>query len=139
MIFLSRERLCVNGLVNTGQKSHFGFWSRHSYPYQNETGTKSDQRPAKSASSFYRPPPHALRTPLPIVLFLQCDSLSVSERIVGRLFFLTTLQLDDQGVRIAEDAVHYRIKSEATEAVGIDKTFLGVHSSRYTDSSTPKT
>ena len=58
---------------------------------------------------------------------------------MGRLFFLTTLQRDDQGVWIAEDAVHYRIRSEATEAVGIDKTFLGVHSSRYTNSSTPKT
>ena len=58
---------------------------------------------------------------------------------MGRLFFLTTLQLDHQGVRIAEDAVRYRIRSEAGETVGIDKTFLGVHSSRYTNLSTPKT
>ena len=63
----------------------------------------------------------------------------MSERKVGRLFFFATLQLDDQGVRIAEDAVHYRIRSESTKAVGIDKTFLGVHSSRYTNLSTPKT
>ena len=63
----------------------------------------------------------------------------MSERKVGRLFFFATLQLDDQGVRIAEDAVRYRIRSEAGETVGIDKTFLGVHSSRYTSSSAPKT
>jgi hypothetical protein len=54
----------------------------------------------------------------------------MSERTVGRLFFFTTLQPDDQGVRIAEDAVHFRIRSEATETVSIDKAFLGVHSSR---------
>lgn len=62
-----------------------------------------------------------------------------SKRKVGRLFFLTTLQPDDHGVRIAEDAVHHRFRSEAPEAVGIGKTLVGVHTSMYSNLNTPTT
>ena len=58
---------------------------------------------------------------------------------MGRLFFLTTLQPDDHGVRIAEDAVHHRFRSEAPEAVGIGKTLVGVHTSTYSNLNTPIT
>ena len=58
---------------------------------------------------------------------------------MGRLFFLTTLQPDDHGVRIAEDAVHHRLRSEALEAVGIGKTLVGVHTSIYSNLNTPIT
>lgn len=58
---------------------------------------------------------------------------------MGRLFFLTTLQPDDHGVRIAEDAVHHRFRSEAPETVGIGKTLVGVHTSTYSNLNTPTT
>lgn len=58
---------------------------------------------------------------------------------MGRLFFLTTLQPDDHGMRIAEDAVHHRFRSEAPETVGIGKTLVGVHTSTYSNLNTPTT
>ena len=58
---------------------------------------------------------------------------------MGRLFFLTTLQRDDHGLRITEDAAYYPFRSEALEAVGIGKTFVGAHTSIYTNLNTPIT
>jgi hypothetical protein len=42
-------------------------------------------------------------------------------------------------MRITEDAVHHPFRSEAPEAVGIDKTFVGVHTSIYSNLNTQKT
>jgi hypothetical protein len=42
-------------------------------------------------------------------------------------------------VWITEDAAHHPFRSETLEAVGIEKTFVGMHTSIYTNLNTQKT